>query len=579
MKTTPYLFLIVLILVVTPTVAYSQQGRADDKHQISTLDRKRNAALFVEANKEKNAGDLKKAEILYQKCIELDPQDAASMYELARIHILNNKLKDAQKMALQATEIDSTNTWYKLLLSNIYKIDKAYANSVEVLEDLVQQNPENLEFNKELAYNYVMVGENEKAIKLLNVIEGKLGVNEQISMQKQKLYSNLKMADSAVIEIEKLIKEFPLEARYYALLAELSLQNKLDDKALWAYTKIVELDPENAYIHISLSDFHRKAGNNSKALEELKLGFLNDQLDLDSKIQIMLSYYTPEQIFEENNPEAFELISLLAEKYPENTRILAIKSEVLYQARDFENALEILSKVVKIDSNLFASWEQLLITESALSKFESLREHSQKVIRLFPRRPIAYLFAGMVDSQEEKQSEALEYFKKGIKLVVNNAALSVQFYSFLGNTYHELKDYAASDQAYESALKLDPENAMILNNYAYYLSLRSEKLDLAKQMSFKAVQLDPENVSNIDTKAWVLYKLKNFEEAKIVIEKAMAQDDESSAEVFEHYGDILFQLGDKKKAVKYWKKARKKGSESEWLDKKIRNKKLYETNN
>ncbi len=576
MKTIPHILLFIAIVFAVPIITYSQTSKVETKHQISILDRKNNAKLFIDANKKKNAGALKEAEMLYQKCIELDPQDAASMYELARIYILNNNLAEAQIMAKMATEIDSTNTWYKLLLSNIYKIDKAYASSVGVLEDLVRQDPENLEFNKELAYNYVMIGENEKAIQLLNIIEGKVGVNEQISMQKQKLYTGLKMADSAIVEIEKLIKEFPLEARYYALLAELSLQNKFDDKALWAYSKIVELDPENAYIHISLSDFYRKSGNNSKALDELKLGFLNDELDIDSKIQIMLSYYTPEQIFEENNPEAFDLITLLADKYPENTRILAIKSEVLYQARDFEKAHEILLKVVNIDSTLFASWEQLLITESALSDFESLKKNSQKVIRLFPRRPIAYLFAGMVDSQEGKHKEALEYYKKGIKLVVNNAALSVQFYSFLGNSYHELGDDGASDQAYESALRLDPENALILNNYAYYLSLRSEKLDLAKQMSFKAVQLDPENVSNIDTKAWVLYKLEDYEEAKKIIEKALAISDENSAEVFEHYGDILFRLGEKKKAIKWWKKARKKGTDSKWLNKKIKDKKLYE---
>jgi Tfp pilus assembly protein PilF len=146
----------------------------------------------------------------------------------------------------------------------------------------------------------------------------------------------------------------------------------------------------------------------------------------------------------------------------------------------------------------------------------------------------------------------------------------------LGDTYHELKNNIASDEAYENALRLDPENAVVLNNYAYYLSLRSEKLEQAKRMSFKAVELDPENASNLDTKAWVLYKLKLYDEAKIVIELALNASEENSAEVYEHYGDILYMLGNKKKAIKFWKRARKKGSESELLSKKIRDKKLYD---
>ena len=233
-------------------------------------------------------------------------------------------------------------------------------------------------------------------------------------------------------------------------------------------------------------------------------------------------------------------------------------------------------KVIAIDSSLFGSWEQLLITESGLSDFKSLEKHSLTVMKLFPDRPISYLFAGMVNSQNKKFEEALNYYKKGIKLVRNNIPLSVQFYSFLGDTYHELKNDKESDESYEIALKLDPVNSIILNNYAYYLALRSEKLEQAKQMSFKAVELDPGNASNLDTKAWVLYKLNMFEEAKQVIEKAMNFDEEISAEVFEHYGDILFQLGEKKKAVKFWKMARKKGPESERLNQKIKGKKLNE---
>jgi tetratricopeptide (TPR) repeat protein len=576
MKNTLTFTLLITIILGFSGEVFSQQTQVKQVSKPSTFDLKKNASLFVEANKEKNAGNIAVAELLYLECIKLDPMDAASMYELASIYMVSNKLEEAKKLANKATEIDPNNSWYKLLLANIYKRSESYSESVEVLEELVKQNPNNLEFIEELAYNYILIGENKKAIKALNIIEDKIGISEQLTIQKQKLFINLNQIDSAIFEIEKLIKEFPLEVRYYALLAELCLQNNFDEKAFLAYSKIAELDPGNAYIHISLSDFYRKAGDSINAFKELKLGFENENLDVDSKIQILLSYFTAQQIINERNEKAFELVSILVDKYPDNTRVLSIKAEILYQAREFKNSKILLLKIIEIDSLQFAAWEQLLIAESALTDFENLEKHSLKAIQLFPLRPIAYLFAGMVSFQNKKHDEALSFYKKGIKLVSGNTALSVQFYSFLGDTYHELKNNIASDEAYENALRLDPENAVVLNNYAYYLSLRSEKLEQAKRMSFKAVELDPENASNLDTKAWVLYKLKLYDEAKIVIELALNASEENSAEVYEHYGDILYMLGNKKKAIKFWKRARKKGSESELLSKKIRDKKLYD---
>ncbi len=150
--------------------------------------------------------------------------------------------------------------------------------------------------------------------------------------------------------------------------------------------------------------------------------------------------------------------------------------------------------------------------------------------------------------------------------MVGNDKMLAQFYSYLGDTYFQLKDNEHSDEAYEKALKIEPSNALVLNNYAYYLSLRNINLEKAEQMAKKAVELDPGNGSNQDTYGWVLFKLGRYEEAKEWIEKAI-QTGEESAVVLEHYGDVLWKLGNKKDAVKYWEKAGKAGEGSEFLAK------------
>ena len=149
-------------------------------------------------------------------------------------------------------------------------------------------------------------------------------------------------------------------------------------------------------------------------------------------------------------------------------------------------------------------------------------------------------------------------------------------YSSLGDCYHELKNYNSSDTAYEKSLSYNPDNAYSLNNYAYYLSLRGEQLDKAAQMSAHSNELQPNTASFEDTYAWILFKQKKYTDAKIWIEKAILHDKTNSAVQLEHYGDIMFYLGDTNAAVQNWKKARSYGEQSPVLDRKINEKKYIE---
>jgi tetratricopeptide (TPR) repeat protein len=146
----------------------------------------------------------------------------------------------------------------------------------------------------------------------------------------------------------------------------------------------------------------------------------------------------------------------------------------------------------------------------------------------------------------------------------------------LGDAYNAIKEYEKSDEAYEAALDFDPESDHVLNNYSYFLSIRKEKLDLALEMSSKVVKRNPDNATYLDTHAWVLYNMGRFEEAKKYIEEAIKQDENVSGTIIEHYGDILFKLGDVNMAVEQWEKAKKMNVDSDLIDKKIADRKLYE---
>ena len=128
----------------------------------------------------------------------------------------------------------------------------------------------------------------------------------------------------------------------------------------------------------------------------------------------------------------------------------------------------------------------------------------------------------------------------------------------------------------EKALKILPDDATTLNNYAYYLSLRKNKLDKAEKMSKKSLQLQPDSKSFLDTYGWILYQQGKYTEAKDYIEKAIKAGGQEDGTLYEHLGDIYYKLNEVDKAKENWKKAKEKGEDSPLLNKKMNEGKLYE---
>jgi tetratricopeptide (TPR) repeat protein len=536
-----------------------------------------NSSLFIEANTQKLLGNYDKATSLFLECIEKDPNDAASMYELARIARISNKSKEALDWARQAVEKVPDNVWYLKLLSELYQENMQFEESIEVMEQLVELHPNNLEYLYDLALSHLLVGNYQKSIKVYNDIEKQIGVTEEISIQKQKIWQRMGKPDKAIEEIESLCEAWPEETRYKSILAELYINNGMEDEALEIYLQIAEKDPANAYIHISLADYYRKQGETEKAFEHLKIGFANPQLDIDTKVQILLAYFTVDEYYQDQKENALELASILVETHPNNPKALSILADLYYQDEQWTEARETLRKVIRIDSSQYVIWEQLLFTESQLQDFEAMRDESRRTIGLFPQQPLPYLFSAVAAYQFEDHQQMIKDLETGIRFVVRNDLLLAEFYNYLGDAYHQVGEDLKAFEAYEASLNINPENSIVLNNYAYYLSLRGEQLDKAREMAEKATRLDPENASNMDTYGWVLYKLGEYEDALEWIGKAIDNHNQDNAEVLEHYGDVLFKLGREKEALKYWKKAKEAGNGgSEWLDKKISDGKLYE---
>ncbi len=545
------------------------QGKPTEKERYEATD------LFSKAIIQKELGKTTVALDLLNEALALNPSDPAILYEKARILFSISRKDEALDIAGEAIGLDPDNKWYKVLYANIAKANEKYKEYISIYEDLVEQYPNDFNFLSELAFAYNYTSDYKKSIGVYDRIEEITGINESLTSQKVQLYDKIGDKESGVKEYEKLIEINPDEPRYYALLAEYCSRNNMNEKAIEAYEKIVELNPNDPYVHISLADYYKKNGDSEKAFEELKIGLANPDLQLDTKINILIAYYTG-NLDEEQKKQALELSQILKKTHPEEVLAETFYASMLYENEEYAGARDILRRVLDESAKKYVIWEQLLFCDLYLEDYTDLLADSEEAIDYFPNYPLPYLFAGISSFQLKDYVKAKAYLESGKDYVVNNNALLEQFYNSLGDTYNELGDHEASYAAYDKVLAMNPKNALVLNNYAYYLSLRSEQLEKAEKMAKLSVELDPYNQNNLDTYAWVLYKLMKFEEAYEWIKKAYNNGGESSGVVLEHYGDILYQLNKKEEALEYWKRALNKDDYSDLLQKKVNDKKLYE---
>ncbi len=533
-------------------------------------------AYFIDGCREKIKGNLEIAENLFKECIKLDPTNAAANYELASIFRFSGLYDQAMKSSKIAALSDVKNEWYNLLYIECLHNKRMYNEAITRYENLISANPYRSDFYQGLAAECVYAGKTEKAIQTYNRMEQTVGVNENISLRKVKLYKQLKKWNDAEAELKKLIKEEPTEARYYTYLAELYQEEGQPQKAMSTYNEILKTEPDNPYIHLALADYYRQQKLDDQFFTEIKIAFKSPDLDIDNKIKILISYYT---ITDEKNKyldQAYELCKLLVDSNPNEPKAHSVYADFLIRDKKLKEARNEFLKVLEFDKSKYAVWEYLLSCETDLNENDSLAVHSAEAMDLFPNQPIPYFFNGVAYMRLKQYEKAVKPFKEGKQFLYEDIPVQIKFNTNLAEVYINLKEYEKAYKEFDEAIQLDPDDAGLLNNYAYYLSLRKQNLSKAEKLSKRSLEISPNSVSYLDTYGWILFQQDKFEDAKMYFEKAMDKGGFNRPAIVEHYGDLMFKLNQTDKALENWKKSQELGNNSDTLKKKIADKKYYE---
>jgi tetratricopeptide (TPR) repeat protein len=424
-------------------------------------------------------------------------------------------------------------------------------------EYLSNQHPNDVEYLFHLSQLQAHSGKYEDALQSMNKIEALIGINENLVIEKHSLYLEKGDVKGAENEFLELIEAYPNNSEYLVFLGDFYIQQKDYKRALPIYQRVVDEDPANGQVYFSLANYYYHNNNIQSFKVNLEKGFSHPNVDLDSKIQRILPFLMG--VEEQDNPVSKEdikgYLDHILSIHPYESSIHVLNGN--FQKHIGNDSLAILSyeTALLIDEQQEDIWHEyllLLFSEEFGGKFLS---EASKAVKMYPENGVFNYFAGFANMMNEHNEEAIHFFNNSIEKSADNDGLKSQVFGLLGDLYFQVGDREKSFDAYDKSLEIKNDNVVVLNNYAYYLSLVEMNLDKAEEMVSNVIQLEPGNATYLDTYAWVLFKRGKFMEALFIIEQAIENGGDKMGVVLEHYGDILYKVGNKAEALKYWQLA------------------------
>jgi tetratricopeptide (TPR) repeat protein len=541
---------------------------------------------FTEAEKYFMVEDYAKALSYYQRSLDILPENATIHYKMAEVFTRSDKQEDMVKASLsieQALQYEKKNKYFYLLAAGIYSNLTRFDRAAQVYETMFREVPGTEEYLFELALIYQFSNKPAEAIKTYDRAEAYVGINETSSLQKLRLYAESGKLNEAINEGEKLLRAFPDEEHYAVAMAEFLAENNQPDKAIQVLERFMAENDSAPNSQVLLAGLYRDKGQEEKARTMLRKAFHDPDVDLTNKLIVLGTYNaeisqkrTTSQADKGTEEFTLELYSLLALEYPNEVNTYVIGGDMFLSLGRYDEAEHNYSKAVQVGEVSFEVWQNLLYLQAQRGDYDGLLKSSEQALEYYPNQSMLYYFSGMAFLRKNKFKEAIFSLESGKRLSASNPAMTSELNAMLGDAYNGTKEYEKSDKAYEEALAYNADNYVVLNNYAYYLALRKASLEKAEQMSARLVKNNPDNATFLDTHAWVLYTRQKYKEARKAMEKALGTG-QANATHYEHYGDILFKLGEIDQAVQQWEQAKKMmTTPSETLNKKIANRKVYE---
>ncbi len=574
LKAKKLLFFSALIAVLASCSGARKAGSSKASNKSTSHSRLPEAAqmqfdrYYFQGEKERALGRLDEAIEYYKRALEIDSLNAAAYYVLGGLYADKNQSQLALENYRKASTYETNNLYYFIELAKAATRVEKHEEAAQALEKAIQLNPGNPDLYFEKANSYIYMRKLDEALEVYTRMEKRFGVGEELVRQKEQIFLMQNKPEKAIKEVQKLIDAAPEEPRYLGMLAEIYMEINQRDKAKKTYFDVLKLDAGNGFAYYGLAEIYRMENKKDSMLFALKNAFLDGQINPESKINVIISLVPLIDQDPFLKKPVFELAETIAETHPDNATALGILGDLHYADGQSQVALGYYERSLELSSAELRIWRQVMAIYDENGEYRKIADLGHKGIEYFPNQLILYYFTAAAHTRLQEWQEASEICELGIAMMIPDDGFMAALYGLLGDAYYKQDKKEKAFKAYESCLDIEPNNVLVLNNYAYYLALDNKDLGKAADMSFFSLSLEPNNANNLDTYGYILYKQGKYKEAKTYIEKALKFNPDN-AEVLEHLGDVLYKLDDRSKAKETWEKALKLNPDSPSLKAKV----------
>ena len=532
--------------------------------------------FFLEAMRLKEKKDYASAFGLLQHCLDIHPNAASALYEVSQYYMFLRQVPQGQEALEKAVANAPDNYWYSQGLASLYQQQNELDKAVTLLEQMVVRFPAKQDPLFNLLDLYGRQEKYDEVISTLNRLEKRMGKNEQLSMEKFRIYLQMKDDKKAFQEIESLVQEYPMDMRYQVILGDVYLQNGKKQEAYDVYQKVLAAESDNPMAIFSMASYYKQTGQEELYQQQLDTLLLNKKVTPDTKVGVMRQMIVENEQADKDSTQIIALFDRIMKQEQDDPQIPMLYAQYLLSKNMESESVPVLEQVVDLDPTNKAARMMLIGAAVKKEDYKQIIKVCEPGIEATPDALEFYYYLAVAYNQAEKPDSVISICKRALEHTTADSKKEIvsDFYSILGDMYHTQKQMKEAYAAYDSALVYNPSNIGALNNYAYYLSVERRDLDKAEEMSYKTVKAEPNNATYLDTYAWILFEKGNYAEARIYIDNAMKSEGGDKSDVIvEHCGDIYYMTGDVDGALTYWKKALEMGSESKTLKQKIEKKK------
>lgn len=542
-------------LLLTPSFAQSPTASVQEA-ELQPYDTARSFDYFFQEGLRLKAGEQYAAAYeMFNYCLMLDSTSATAHAEIAAFYRAMNQTELFLTHYEKAFALDPANDWYGLQLAGVYQQLKRYPEAVNLLEQLAAKNPDNYELYYTLSMLHAELKQYAQAIAALNLFENSIGINQEIRLRKFNLYLALNQPKKAIAELQQLHKSRPMDVENILILGGGWLELGKTKKAGKCFLQAIDMEPDNGSARLLLSDYYGILGDSTAMYEQLQLALNNPKTELKNKLDILQSLLTKSSE-STDSLKIEQYFDLLLEQHPAAYELRELRLRWLLHNQRKDEAISELRSVLNLNPNQLRLWQDYLGLNLEEGNQEQIRRISLEALQYFPDEAEFWYYLALTYSIEQNHTEALKAYRRCLdKIDPKNKVFLSSILGYMGDLYHLTGDTIAAYVHYEQALDMNKDNHMVLNNFAYFLSLENKDLSRAEIMSRRSLDLQSTNSTYLDTYAWISFKQQKYRLANIYIQRAIEYAKEPNIELVEHYGDILWFNDEQEAAVEQWQKA------------------------